>query len=92
METVFKNRFAYVGELKKMGARVDKIDSKVIIKPSMLDGCSVDATDLRAGAALVVASLSAYGESIINNVTYILRGYEDIVGKLSSVGAIIKIV
>ena len=92
VETVFKNRFAYVGELKKMGARVDKIDSKVIIKPSMLDGCSVDATDLRAGAALVVASLSAYGESIINNVTYILRGYEDIVGKLSSVGAVIKIV
>ena len=92
VETVFPNRFAYVGELKKMGARVDKIDNKVVIKPSMLDGCSVDATDLRAGAALIVASLYAYGESIINNVTYILRGYEDIVGKLSSVGAIIKIV
>ena len=91
-ETIFPNRFAYITELKKMGARVDKIENTVIVKPSLLVGTRLDATDLRAGAALVVAALGAYGESEINNVNYILRGYEDIVGKLSSVGAIIKIV
>ena len=91
-ETIFPGRFAYVNELRKMGGRVDKTDSKVIIKPSKLVGTDTDATDLRAGAALIVASLGAEGESTISNIGYILRGYEDIVGKLSSVGAIIKIV
>ena len=91
-ETIFPGRFAYVNELKKMGGRVDKTDNKVFISPSDLIGSETDATDLRAGAALIVASLGARGESIINNIGYILRGYEDIVGKLSSLGAIIKII
>ncbi len=91
-ENIFPGRFAYVHELEKMGGRVDKTDNKVFILPSELTGAEIDATDLRAGAALIVASLGAYGESAINNVGYILRGYEDIVGKLSSLGAIIKIV
>jgi UDP-N-acetylglucosamine 1-carboxyvinyltransferase len=82
----------YVSELEKMGGRVDKTDNKVFIYPSDLIGAETDATDLRAGAALIVASLGANGESSISNIGYILRGYEDIVGKLSSLGAIIKIV
>ncbi len=91
-EQIFPGRFAYVNELKKMGGRVDKTQSKIIILPSHLKGSETDATDLRAGAALIVASLGAEGISIINNIGYILRGYEDIVGKLSSVGADIKII
>ena len=91
-ESIFPGRFAYVSELEKMGGRVDKTDNKVFIYPSDLIGAETDATDLRAGAALIVASLGANGESSISNIGYILRGYEDIVGKLSSLGAIIKIV
>ena len=91
-ETIFPGRFAYLNELEKMGGRVDKTDNKVFIYPSELVSAETDATDLRAGAALIVASLGAKGESSISNIGYILRGYEDIVGKLSSLGAIIKIV
>ena len=91
-ETIFPGRFAYVNELKKMGGKLEKTDSKVFIMPSYLYGAEIDATDLRAGAGLVVASLGAEGESTVNNVGYILRGYEDMVGKLSSLGAIIKII
>jgi len=91
-ETIFPGRFAYVNELKKMGGKLEKTDSKVFVKPSYLYGTEIDATDLRAGAGLVVASLGAEGNSTVNNVGYILRGYEDMVGKLSSIGAIIKIV
>ena len=91
-ETIFPGRFAYVSELEKMGGRVDKTDNTVFIEPSELIGTETEATDLRAGAALIVASLGAKGENTINNIGYILRGYEDIVGKLSSLGAIIKIV
>ena len=91
-ETIFPGRFAYVNELVKMGARINKNGDVVYISPSDMIGAETDATDLRAGAALVVASLGASGESFINNIGYILRGYEDIVGKLSNVGAIIKII
>ncbi|MBQ9744710.1 MAG: UDP-N-acetylglucosamine 1-carboxyvinyltransferase [Clostridia bacterium] len=91
-ETIFPGRFAYVNELKKMGGRVDKTNSQVFIMPSELIGTETCATDLRAGAALIVASLGAKGVSTVNNVGFILRGYEDIVGKLSSLGAIIKVI
>ena len=86
-ETIFKERFAYVNELQKMGAVIKKYGDTVKIQKSELYGAVLDATDLRAGASLVVASLGAKGRSIINNVNYIERGYEGIVQKLSSVGA-----
>ena len=91
-ENIFPGRFGYVSELKKMGAKIDKNMNTVIIKPSRLHGTDLDATDLRAGAALVVAALGAEGNSIINNVRYIVRGYENMVEKLSSVGASIKLI
>ena len=86
-ETIFPERFAYLCELEKMGAKFKKIGNKVEIYTSLLHGASLDATDLRAGAALIVSALGANGRSEINNVNYIVRGYEDIVPKLSSVGA-----
>ncbi len=91
-ENIFKNRFAYVNELRKMGANIVQNDNYVIIKPSHLYGTSLDATDLRAGAALVTASLGANGKTEINNVKYIVRGYEDLVSKLSAIGGKIKII
>ena len=91
-EKIFPGRFAYVSELQKMGASINKNKNTVKITPSKLHGSVLDATDLRAGAALVVAALGAEGDSIINNVRYIVRGYENMVEKLSSVGANIKLI
>ena len=87
-ETVFDNRFQYINELKRLGARVT-VDGRmaVIEGPARLTGANVTATDLRAGASLVIAALAAEGETIIGNVKYIDRGYEDIVQKLQSLGA-----
>ena len=66
--------------------------NKAIIKgPNNLSGCEVNATDLRAGAGLVVAALIASGETTINNADYILRGYEHIVKKISSIGGEISL-
>lgn len=87
IEGVFPNRFAYAVELEKLGARLNRVDNKIIIEKSLLHGATLDATDLRAGAALVVAALGATGKSTINNVNYIVRGYERLVSKLASVGA-----
>ena len=89
-EEIFKERFNYTLELKKMGARIDRLGSSVCVRPSRLHGSEVNTTDLRAGAALVVAALGAEGCSVINNVIYIVRGYENMVQKLSSIGANIK--
>ena len=66
----------------------DKIDIK---RPTPLKGTTVKATDLRAGACLVLAGLKASGTTIVNNVEFILRGYENIVEKLNSVGAKLEI-
>ncbi len=90
-EGVFPTRFAYVNELEKMGACIKKIDNVVEITPKNLTPASLDATDLRAGAALVCATLATEGESTINNVNYIVRGYEDLVGKITSLGGKIKL-
>jgi UDP-N-acetylglucosamine 1-carboxyvinyltransferase len=90
-EEVFPTRFAYVDELKKMGANIIRQGNLVEIKPSALNPAYIDATDLRAGAALVCATLATEGESIINNVNYIVRGYEDLVGKITSIGGKIKL-
>ncbi len=92
-ETIFENRFMHVPYLNKMGANIVTAGNKASIKgPTPLTGCEVEATDLRAGAALVVAALVADGETIITNVEHILRGYEEIVEKLTNVGAKIEIV
>ena len=91
-DEIFPTRFAYVNELKKMGANIEIYSNKAIIKSSKLHGGKTDATDLRAGAALITASLGAEGNSEINNVNYIVRGYEDIVSKISYIGGKIKFI
>ena len=77
----------------KMGAKI-KIngDTATISGPAKLKGTEVNATDLRAGAGLVIAGLIAPGKTVINNADYILRGYENIVEKLKSIGADIELV
>lgn len=90
-ETVFENRFMHVNELKRMGANI-KIDgrSAVIEGVSKLTGAEVHATDLRAGACLVLAGLVAEGVTTILDVHHLDRGYVDIVGKMKSIGAKIE--
>lgn len=92
-ETIWENRFLNLKELNKMGATTDTLTNTkaVIIGPTMLHGKKVMATDLRAGASLVIAGLIAEGTTVIDNADYILRGYEDIVEKLANVGANIKL-
>ncbi len=90
IETVFENRFGHVDELKRMGAEI-KIDGRTaIVGEASLTGARVKATDLRAGAALVLAALAAKGETEIREIYHIERGYEDIIDKLNNVGADIK--
>lgn len=87
-ETVFENRFMHVDELKRMGANI-KIEgrSAVVEGVAQLTGCQVKATDLRAGAAMVLAGLVAQGETHIGYIHHIDRGYEGLVDKLRSIGA-----
>lgn len=87
-ETIYENRFQNVQYLNKMGANIKIIGKKIKIKgPTNLKGKKVIATDLRAGACLVLAALIAKGTTTIQNVEHVLRGYEDIIKKLTSVGA-----
>ena len=87
-ETIWENRFQNLYELKKMGAKVKIDGERAYIKgKTKLNGAEVYATDLRAGAGLVVAGLLAEGTTIIDNADLILRGYEGIVEKLRAVGA-----
>lgn len=91
-ETIWENRFMHIPYLRELGADVTvKNQTATIIGPTNLSGTSVVATDLRAGAAMVAAGLLAEGITTITNVEHILRGYEQIVEKLTSVGAKIKI-
>lgn len=87
-ETVFENRFMHAAELRRMGADI-RINgrSAVVEGPSRLKGAVVKATDLRAGAALVIAALAAEGQTEIGNTYYIDRGYDQLVAKLQAVGA-----
>jgi len=90
-ETVFESRFTHVGELKRMGADI-KIESRsaVIEGVDHLMGAQVKATDLRAGAALVLSALKAQGQTEIGEIEHIDRGYERIEEKLQKLGANIK--
>ncbi len=91
-ETIWENRFMHVPYLTNMGADiVIKNQTATIIGPTKLKASEVVATDLRAGAAMVAACLVAEGKSRITNVEHILRGYENIIEKLSNVGAKISL-
>jgi UDP-N-acetylglucosamine 1-carboxyvinyltransferase len=92
-ESVFDSRFQYVNELRRLGADVSVDGRSAVIKGRggmKLSGADVSATDLRGGAALVVAALAAAGKTAIGNVKYIDRGYEDLVGNLKRLGADIE--
>ena len=90
-ETVFENRFMHVDELRRMGAKI-KIDGRtsVVEGQEKLTGCQVKATDLRAGAAIVLAALVAEGETQVGYIHHIDRGYDNLVQKLVRLGADIK--
>ena len=87
-ETVFENRFMHVAELQRMGANI-KIDGRTAIVEGVpkLTGCQVKATDLRAGAAMILGGLVAEGETTVSDVYHIDRGYVDIEGKFRNIGA-----
>ena len=90
-ETIFENRFMHVPELVRMGADITVQGNSAIIRGvDKLKGAEVMATDLRASVALVLAGLIAEGETTVNRIYHLERGYEDIVGKLSACGANIK--
>lgn len=90
-ESIFESRFKYLDELKRMGAKI-KVEGRVAIIEGVnkLSGAPVDATDLRAGAAMVVAGLVAEGRTEISNIEHIDRGYEKLEEKLINLGAVIK--
>ena len=91
-ETIYENRFMHVQYLNKMGANITTKDRIATINgKTPLKGEKVTATDLRAGAALIIAGLIAEGQTIIEEVEHILRGYEGIIEKLTNVGASIKL-
>ena len=91
-ETIYENRFQNIPYLNKMGANITiNEDTAIINGPTALKGCSVKATDLRAGACLIVAGLIASGKTTITNVEHILRGYDQIIQKLTNVGAKIEL-
>jgi UDP-N-acetylglucosamine 1-carboxyvinyltransferase len=90
-ETIFENRFLHASELARMGAHITIDGRRAAVRgPATLSGTIVQASDLRASAGLVLAALVASGETIIDRVYHIDRGYERIVEKLSSVGADIE--
>ena len=90
-ETIFENRFMQVGELIRMGANI-KIDGRcaVVEGVDILTGAEIKATDLRAGAALILAGLCAKGETVVSDVFHIDRGYVSIEEKLRELGADIE--
>ena len=94
-ETIYENRFMNIPDTVKMGAKIevseDNYSAKVHGK-TKLEGKNVVATDLRGGASMVICGLIADGVTTITNVKHILRGYDDIVGKLKRVGAKIEII
>ncbi len=92
VENIFENRYKFTNELKRMGAKIN-IEGKIAIVKGVrkLSGATVEATDLRGGASVVLAGLVAKGKTTVNNIEYILRGYENLDKKLSKVGASIKV-
>lgn len=92
VENIFENRYRYVAELKKMGAKITTEGKTAIIKGTRkLSGAKVKSTDLRGGACMVLAGLTAKGITTVNDIEYILRGYENLDKKLNKLGAKILI-
>lgn len=91
-ETIFENRFMHVQELQRLGADITPKTRVAVVRgrPGGLTGAPVMATDLRASASLVLAGLAAKGETLINRIYHLDRGYENLVGKLKSLGAQIE--
>ena len=90
-ESIFENRFKYVGELQRMGANIKVEGNTAIIEGvDSFTGAGISAPDLRAGAALVLAALVADGISVIDDIRYIERGYEDFPEKLTALGAVME--
>ena len=88
VENIFENRYKYVGELIRMGAKITIEGRSAIIKGKKnIHGAVVNSTDLRGGAALVIAGLMATGKTTVNNISYIQRGYDNLADKLNSIGA-----
>ena len=90
-ESIFENRFKYVDELNRMGAEI-KVESNIAIISGVqrYTGAVVNAPDLRAGAALVIAGLAAEGITVVDDIHYIERGYERFDEKLRALGAVIE--
>lgn len=90
-ESIYDTRFGYCAELNRMGAAI-KVDTKIAVITGVekMHGCTVHACDLRAGAAMVIAGLAAEGKTVIEEIEYIERGYENLIGKLEGIGAAIK--
>ena len=86
-ENIFEDRFKTVSQLQAMGARIELEGNTARILPGYLKGTDVTASELRGGAALLVAGLAAQGETYVKNCSYIERGYEDICRDLSMLGA-----
>ena len=90
-ESIFENRFKYVDELSRMGCSI-KVEGNVAIIDGVkgFTGATVNAPDLRAGAALVIAGLAAEGYTVVDEIGYIQRGYENFEEKLRGLGAVIE--
>ena len=87
-ENIFENRYKYTNELKRMGAKIVVEGRTAVIKGvRKLSKAVVESTDLRGGAAMVLAGLSASGKTTVTNIDYILRGYEKLEEKLTKLGA-----
>jgi UDP-N-acetylglucosamine 1-carboxyvinyltransferase len=91
VETIFENRFMHVQELRRLGAQIDVEGNTAVIRGcAELQGATIMATDLRASACLVIAGLAAQGETIVDRIYHLDRGYEHIEAKLSALGANIR--
>jgi len=91
VETIFENRFMHVQELRRLGAQIDVEGNTCVVRGvDRLEGANVMATDLRASACLVIAALAAQGETIVDRIYHLDRGYEHIEAKLSGLGANIR--
>jgi UDP-N-acetylglucosamine 1-carboxyvinyltransferase len=91
VETIFENRFMHVQELQRLGAQIEIEGNTAVIQGCRrLDGATVMATDLRASASLVIAGMVAQGETIVDRIYHLDRGYEHIEAKLSALGAKIR--
>lgn len=93
MDTIYEKRVNHVPEMARMGANISAVDNRIVYDaPNQLTGTQVKATDLRAGAGLVVAGAIAKGTTTIENIEFILRGYDNIIEKLTALGVNIKLV